>query len=79
MKNVIEKLKEYSNQIDLSNRFDFIVDPSDSIFTESETQSLLSEKTLFDQNVRLKWILKEKYFYFWANIYLQRGHNYIEY
>lgn len=54
MKNVIEKLKEYSNQIDLSNRFDFIVDPSDSIFTESETQSLLSEKTLFDQNVRLK-------------------------
>ena len=61
MKNVIEKLKEYSTQIDLSNRFDFIVDPSDSIFTESETQSLLSEKNLFDQNVRLKWILKEKY------------------
>lgn len=29
--------------------------------TESETKSLLSEKTLFDQNVRLKWILKEKY------------------
>lgn len=61
MKNVIEKLKEYSNQIDLSNRFDFIVNPSDSIFTDSETESLLSEKTLFDQNVRLKWILKEKY------------------
>ncbi|MBD3892247.1 hypothetical protein [Olleya marilimosa] len=61
MKNVIDRLREYSNQIDLSNRFDFIFDPSDSIFTESETQRLLSEKTLFDQNVRLKWILKEKY------------------
>ncbi len=61
MKSVIEKLKEYSNQIDLSNRFDFIVDPNDSIFSDSETESLLSEKSLFDKNVRLKWILKEKY------------------
>lgn len=61
MKNVIEKLKEYANRIDLSVRFDFIFDSSDSIFTESETQSLLGEKTLFEQNVRLKWIMKKKY------------------
>lgn len=61
MKNVIEKLKEHSNQIDLSSRFDFIFNPADSIFTESETQSLLSNKTLFYQKIRLKWIMKKKY------------------
>lgn len=43
MKNVIERLKEYSTQIDLSNRFDFNFDPSNSIFTDSETKRLLSE------------------------------------
>tara|TARA_R110002096_G_scaffold146095_1_gene304335 strand:+ start:691 stop:1452 length:762 start_codon:yes stop_codon:yes gene_type:complete len=61
MKNVIEKLKEFSNQIDLKERFDFNFDITDKIFSTKETEQLLAEKNPFDQNVRLKWILSEKY------------------
>jgi hypothetical protein len=61
MKSVIEKLKRYSKQIDLRNRFEYIVDPTDSIFTSSESKDILDIKNSFDQNVRLKWIIKEKY------------------
>jgi hypothetical protein len=50
MKNVIEKLKEFSNQIDLKERFDF----NDKIFSSKETKQLSTDKNPFDQNVRLK-------------------------
>ena len=61
MKNVIEKLKEFSNQIDLKERFDFNFDITDKIFSSKETKQLSTDKNPFDQNVRLKWILSEKY------------------
>ena len=61
MKNVIDKLKEYSNQIDLKKRFNFNFDISDKIFTSEETEELLGDKSRFEQNVRLKWILRKKY------------------
>lgn len=61
MKKVIEKLKLYSSQIDLKERFDYSFNLFDSIFISDETQQLSNEGNPFDQNVRLKWILKEKY------------------
>ena len=61
MKNVIEKLKEFSNEINLKERFDFNFDINDKIFSSKETEQLLTDKNPFDQNVRLKWILSEKY------------------
>lgn len=61
MKNVIEKLKKFSTQIDLKNRFDFNFDINDNIFSSEETEQLLTDKNPFDQNVRLKWILSQKY------------------
>lgn len=61
MKKVIEKLKLYSSQIDLKERFEDSFDISNSIFNSDETQRLSNEKNPFYQNVKLKWILKEKY------------------
>lgn len=61
MQQVIEKLKLYSNQIDFEKRFDYRFDTSDSIFNLAEKQRLSNEQNLFEQNVSLKWILKEKY------------------
>ncbi|MBT5529428.1 MAG: hypothetical protein HOK35_09740 [Cytophagia bacterium] len=61
MKNVIEKLKEFSKQIDLKERFDFNFDITDNIFSSIESEQLSANKNPFDQNVRLKWILSEKY------------------
>lgn len=61
MKNVIEKLKEFSRQIDLKERFDFNFDITDKIFSSKETEQLSTDKNSFDQNVRLKWILSGKY------------------
>ena len=61
MKNVIEKLKEFSKQIDLKERFDFNFDINDKIFSSIETEQLSTDKNPFAQNVRLKWILSEKY------------------
>lgn len=61
MKNVIEKLKEFSKQIDLKKRFDFNFDINDKIFSSVETEQLSIDKNPYDQNVRLKWILNEKY------------------
>jgi hypothetical protein len=61
MQNVIEKLKEYSHQIDLKKRFNFNFDISDKIFNSSETKRLKIHQNTFDQNVELKWILSEKY------------------
>ena len=61
MKNVIEKLKEFSKQIDLKERFDFNFDISDKIFSSKEIEQLSTDENPFEQNVRLKWILSEKY------------------
>ncbi|WP_299840378.1 hypothetical protein [uncultured Tenacibaculum sp.] len=61
MKNVIEKLKEFSEQIDLKERFDFNFDITDKIFNSIESEQLSTDKNPFDQNVRLKWILSKKY------------------
>lgn len=61
MKNVVEKLKEFSKQIDLKVRFDFNFDITDKIFNSVETEQLSTNKNPFDQNVRLKSILSEKY------------------
>lgn len=61
MKNVIEKLREFSSQIDLKERFDFNFDITDNIFSPIESEQLSADNNPFDQNVRLKWILSEKY------------------
>ena len=61
MKNVTEKLKDFSNEIDLKERFDFNFEITDEIFGSKETEQLSTDKNPFDQNVRLKWILSEKY------------------
>ena len=61
MKNVIEKLKNFSNQIDLKERFDLNFDINDKIFSSKETEKLSTDNNPFEQNVRLKWILSEKY------------------
>ena len=61
MQNTIEKLKEFSNQIDLKERFDFNFDVSDKIFSSAENERLKAHMNPFDQNVELKWILSEKY------------------
>jgi hypothetical protein len=61
MQNVIEKLKEYRNQIDLKKRFDFNFDISDKIFSSAETKRLKTHKNPYEQNIELKWILSEKY------------------
>lgn len=61
MKNVIEKLREFSNQIDLKERFNFNFNISDKIFSPLEIEQLSIDKNPFDQNVRLKWIISEKY------------------
>jgi len=61
MQNVIDKLKEYSNQIDLKKRFDYNFDTSDRVFSSSESKALSAEQNPYEQNVKLKWTLKEKY------------------
>ena len=61
MKNVLEKLKDFSNQIDLKERFDLNFDINDKIFSSKETEKLSTDNNPFEQNVRLKWILSEKY------------------
>lgn len=61
MENVINKLKEYANQIDLSERYDFNFDHSHSIFTESESNNLAAKENRYEQNISLKSILNKKY------------------
>lgn len=61
MNNVIEKLKAYASQIDLGERYIYNFDSSDAIFNFSEIERLTKGKNPFDQNVSLKWILKNKY------------------
>lgn len=59
-KNVIEKLKKFSTQIDLKNRFDFNFDINDNIFSSEETEQLLTDKNPFDQKCKIKMDFKPK-------------------
>jgi len=61
MNNVIQKLKEYSKQVDLKKRFEYSINASDSFFTLEETENINSFKNAFQQNVNLKWLINEKY------------------
>lgn len=61
MDKVIKKLNYLASEIDLTQRFDFVVDPYDSIFTKQEREELCSLKSQYEKNVRLKWQLSEKY------------------
>mgnify|MGYP001430979987 CR=1 FL=1 len=61
MRKVIQKLKEYGNQINLKSRFAYGFDISDELFEHSESKTLSNEINPYDQNVKLKWILNKKY------------------
>lgn len=61
MRKVIERLKEFSSQIELKSRFDYNFGITDSFFNQYEIRDLKSHDNGFDKNVTLKWILKEKY------------------
>ena len=61
MKKVIERLVKFSNEIELKERFDYNFELSDTFFDQLEINELTEGKNAFDQNVKLKWILKEKY------------------
>ena len=61
MNNVIEKLKQYSKQINLEDRFDYTLNSSDAFFTTIEKDDLESNDTPYHQNTKLKWIISEKY------------------
>lgn len=61
MKKVIERLKEFSSQIELKSRFDYNFGITDTFFNPNEIFDLTNFNNAFDQNVKLKWILKEKY------------------
>lgn len=61
MENVVERLIKYRKQIDISNRFDYNFDITDTFFNKSEIDDLSSCDNAYNQNVKLKWILKDKY------------------
>jgi hypothetical protein len=61
MENVIQRLKEYVEEVDLTARFDYSFEISQAIFSDSERNLLLSDSNPFQQNIRLKWLLKDKY------------------
>lgn len=61
MKNVVEKLKEYSARIALKERFVDGFDVTADIFTSSETKRLITHLNAYDQNIALKRLLSEKY------------------
>ena len=60
MKNVLRKLKHFSQEIKLADRFNYNFN-IDSIFTKTEKTILNSEKNPFLRNKELKEILKKKY------------------
>lgn len=61
MENVINKLRIFQREIKLDERFDFNFNTSDSIFSSIETKELSVFDNPYEQNVKLKWILCEKY------------------
>ena len=61
MKNVIERLVKFSEEIELNERFDYSFELSETFFDQLEINKLVESQNAFDQNVKLKWILKEKY------------------
>lgn len=61
MKNILSILRKYDNRINLRDRFDYNFDISNEIFDQNEIDSLKAIKNQYKRNVKLKWILKEKY------------------
>ena len=61
MKNVIERLIKFSKEIKLNDRFNYTFELSNTFFNQSEINELIKSKNAYEQNVNLKWILKEKY------------------
>jgi hypothetical protein len=52
MENVIQRLKEYVEEVDLTARFDYSFEISQAIFSDSERNLLLSDSNPFQQNIR---------------------------
>lgn len=61
MEHVIQKLKEYKEQVDLKKRFKWSFNLSNPIFNDSERKKNQEEGSAFDQNVSLKKLLNDKY------------------
>ena len=61
MKNVVDRLVQYSKEIELKERFDYGFEISNTFFSQSEISELSNCRNVFEQNVKLKWIIKEKY------------------
>jgi len=61
MESVINKLQEFSSTINLSERFDYKFDISKEIFSELEIETLNNQANPYECNVKLKWILRNRY------------------
>lgn len=61
MRQVVFKLKNYSEEIDLRTRFKINFDVENPLFTSSEVNKLKSFQNGFDLNIKLKQVLSEKY------------------
>lgn len=61
MKNVVEKLKNYKERIIIKDKFTYSFDFSSPIFTELERNLISSAENAFEQNIKLKNLLSEKY------------------
>ncbi len=61
MKNVIEKLIQFNNEIKLSDRFNYDIELSNPFFDQCEIDELVNSKNTLEKNFKLKWIIKEKY------------------
>jgi len=61
MKNVIDRLVKYSKEIKLDEEYDYEFEISEAIFEPSEMEELEKIENLFERNVSLKKLLKEKY------------------
>jgi hypothetical protein len=58
---LIEKLKDYSKQINLENQFDYTLNSSDAFFSGTEKEDLERIAVPYHQNTKLKLIVSEKY------------------
>jgi len=61
MRHIVKKLKEYKSKIELRDRFTYEFKLSDKIFSKKDIVFLNQSKNQYDRNVKLKWLLNEKY------------------
>lgn len=61
MKNVIKKLKEFNATIDLSKDFNYKFDIDERVFDPNEIKELKAINNLYQRNVKLKWLIHDKY------------------